>query len=482
MKFSPETIATVKEKRELAGLEDHIIRERVEKKLEQDKKLREKVATAHSFKELSRSALFKEFIKEVRADLRTIYGVFDLDEKRKRQDLVKKIAEDPNDKEILAEMLALHQSSKERLLYYPEIYRKIFAITGTPTSILDLACGANPYSYGMLGCAPRYFAIDLPSEELKGIALYFKSLGLKGGVLGGDVIEKALPEKLPHVDVCFLFKALDTFETQQRNVSGKIFDSIKATWLVVSFPTMSLGGKKHIRSEKRAWFEKLIERKGWHATKFEVGSEMFYTVLKEPDRQAETFYAEQTAPKAEELGQYMMQAELATFHGYLRNGKVLDAGCGPGRDVRMLTKNGYTVTGIDSSEKMVKIAQERNPDTKILVGDIRRLPFADALFDGVWSLASTVHFYEPDVLRALREYYRVLKPGGVLYIGVKAGKDVLEERFGARIFYHQHDPETFLALVRKAGFEVLEHVVAPRYANNEGRSGEFLNAYARKKA
>ena len=166
----------------------------------------------------------------------------------------------------------MHQSSKERLPQYEETYRRIFAITGKPASILDLACGANPYSYTLLGCKPTYFAIDLPSEELKGVAAYLRGLGIKGGVLGGDIVRSPLPDRLPHVDICFLFKALDTFETQKRNCSGPLLEMVKATWIVVSFPTMSLGGKKRIRDERRAWFEKLVVRRGWHSENFSIGN------------------------------------------------------------------------------------------------------------------------------------------------------------------------------------------------------------------
>ena len=254
------------------------------KVIEQDRNIREKIETSKSFRELSRSAEFAELKKLVRAELRTVYGAFDLDEKRERKELLAQLTGNPGNASLILRLLLLHQSSKERAPRYLEVYRRIFAVTNIPTTILDLGCGANPYSYTFLRCRPRYVAIDLPSDALADIAEFFRIEGIKGEVIGIDLVkeyEKLTPlSRENNVDVVFLFKVLDSLESVKRNISGKVLDTLVAKWVVVSFPTVSLGGRKHIREGRRAWFERLLARQDLSYEKFTVGDEVFYVVRK----------------------------------------------------------------------------------------------------------------------------------------------------------------------------------------------------------
>ena len=90
--------------------------------------------------------------------------------------------------------------------------------------------------------------------------------------------------------------------------------------------------------------------------------------------------------------------------------RVLDAGCGAGVLAAELVARGATVTGIDMSENLLKIARDRT------TGDFRRhdlsepLPFADNSFD--LAVASLVMHYLKDWVAPLRELRRVLMPGG----------------------------------------------------------------------
>ncbi|MBR9692353.1 hypothetical protein GOV07_00295 [Candidatus Woesearchaeota archaeon] len=264
-----EITAAVKKKKELAGLADDYVKGKIEKILKKENKIKEKISTSKSFKEFSRSKEYKELKSIVREELRKVYGVF----------------QKPGKKETVEEKLKAHQSSEERYPFYEEIYTKIIAMVGTPKSILDLGCGANPYSYDYLGCEPEYIAVDLPNDELQRIMDFFKEKGIKGDAYGIDLVKEY--EKLGalmehnHVDVAFLFKLLDSLETIKRHISGKVLDAVNATWLIVSFPTISIGGKKHIKKERRAWFEKLLKRKDWNWQEFDVGNEAFYVIRKE---------------------------------------------------------------------------------------------------------------------------------------------------------------------------------------------------------
>lgn len=90
---------------------------------------------------------------------------------------------------------------------------------------------------------------------------------------------------------------------------------------------------------------------------------------------------------------------------------VLDLGCGSGPMSRELAAQGRTVIGIDNSPAELKLARERGPGPWVL-GDIRRLPFADNSIDAVTSAVGLV--VVPNLQDVLSEVARVLRPGGVL--------------------------------------------------------------------
>lgn len=95
---------------------------------------------------------------------------------------------------------------------------------------------------------------------------------------------------------------------------------------------------------------------------------------------------------------------------------VLDAGCGDGYFTQLLSERGGEVIGLDNSEAFLKAAESRSSGNNIqyISGDARRLPFPDDSLDIVWSGHSMQSY--PDIPRCLREFRRVLKPGGTLAV------------------------------------------------------------------
>lgn len=103
---------------------------------------------------------------------------------------------------------------------------------------------------------------------------------------------------------------------------------------------------------------------------------------------------------------------------------ILELGFGPGAAIEALTKLAphSRISGIDLSKTMVRAARRRNRDAvrrgqvALHYGDAARLPFADRSFDKAFGI-HTIYFW-PQPLAALREIWRVLKPGGALTITV----------------------------------------------------------------
>jgi len=102
--------------------------------------------------------------------------------------------------------------------------------------------------------------------------------------------------------------------------------------------------------------------------------------------------------------------------------KILDAGCGTGRHCRFFAGLGYDVYGVDRSAGMLRKAVENSMELELeinfAIGDIWSLSFTDNAFDGVWTVATISHLTPENKQKFLQEAHRVLKPGGILHIGV----------------------------------------------------------------
>lgn len=93
-----------------------------------------------------------------------------------------------------------------------------------------------------------------------------------------------------------------------------------------------------------------------------------------------------------------------------RTATILDVGCGTGEMAATLMRRGYGVWGVDIAEAMIRHARGRCGSDRFRVGDIEHLPFRNDSFDAVVCLG-VVEYLDIDE-QALREMWRVLKPGG----------------------------------------------------------------------
>jgi SAM-dependent methyltransferase len=110
--------------------------------------------------------------------------------------------------------------------------------------------------------------------------------------------------------------------------------------------------------------------------------------------------------------------------------RILDAGCGSGRDARHFGNLGHDITAIDASPRMVELASNF---TGLPVRELRLqdLDYRDE-FDGVWCCAAALHVPPAELPAVLRKLHESLKPGGVCYLSFKSGDGVRQD--GSRQF------------------------------------------------
>ncbi|MBI4093117.1 MAG: class I SAM-dependent methyltransferase [Candidatus Kerfeldbacteria bacterium] len=110
-----------------------------------------------------------------------------------------------------------------------------------------------------------------------------------------------------------------------------------------------------------------------------------------------------------------------------KSARVLDLGCGPGTDTLKLKAAGLNVEGFDLSDDLLAIARKNNPAVTFTQGDMRKPPYKDRLFDGVFAKASLLHIPKSEISSVLAEVIRILKPRGLVHIAVKKGQGEQEE-------------------------------------------------------
>ena len=115
--------------------------------------------------------------------------------------------------------------------------------------------------------------------------------------------------------------------------------------------------------------------------------------------------------------------------------RILDAGCGVGRDVKYFHNKGYNITAFDPSSEMVKLATSESR-VKVLQMSFQEMSFENE-FDGIWASLSLIHVPYNETREVYTKIHRALKPGGVFYASYKYGKDLMTML--GRDFYNMNE-------------------------------------------
>ncbi len=138
--------------------------------------------------------------------------------------------------------------------------------------------------------------------------------------------------------------------------------------------------------------------------------------------------------------------------------RILDFGCGPGRDLLHFKSLGHEVTGLDGAAAFCKMAEELS-GCPVLHQNFLKLQLPPHSFDGIFANASLFHVPRQELLRVLGELRSALVPEGILFssnprgdgIGISGG------RYGNYMEW-----ETYEEFLKQAGFTPLHHYYRPK--------------------
>jgi len=167
------------------------------------------------------------------------------------------------------------------------------------------------------------------------------------------------------------------------------------------------------------------------------------------------------------------------------DGVVCDIGTGPGHVARYLHDRGGKVCGIDLSAAMVERARSLNPGIEFRQGNMFGLDIADETFAGITGFYALVNIPRPEIVRALGELRRVLKPGGILLLAFHIGNHTLhqEEWWGAEVslYFYFFRVNEMTGYLKAAGFEIDEVIEREPYPEIEQQNRRAY-IFARKPA
>jgi SAM-dependent methyltransferase len=154
-----------------------------------------------------------------------------------------------------------------------------------------------------------------------------------------------------------------------------------------------------------------------------------------------------------------MSKQYELFLKYVKeNGKILDFGCGSGRDSLVFKNLGYQVFPIDGSIELCKLAREYTGlDVKCM--DFSELKEKD-FYDGVWACSTLLHVKRSELLNILKMLRDAIKVDGVIYSSFVNGYDREEYKPDGR-YFNDLTKESFSKISLESGLEVLD------YSSNE---------------
>lgn len=127
--------------------------------------------------------------------------------------------------------------------------------------------------------------------------------------------------------------------------------------------------------------------------------------------------------------------------GNPKDAKIVEIGCGDGRDAKEIAERSSYYLGFDISEGLIKLARQHVPEADFQVADAVKFEYPNNV-DIVFAFASLLHLDKEEVKQVCSKVYQALRPGGIFYISLKYAPEYQEmikrDQYGTRMFYLYH--------------------------------------------
>ena len=155
----------------------------------------------------------------------------------------------------------------------------------------------------------------------------------------------------------------------------------------------------------------------------------------------------------------VIKNEADFFISNIKGKKILDVGCGIGRDAKYFSEQGYSITGIDLTPEFIDIAKKNVPSGHFYIADMRKMIFMDDYFDGIWSMASILHIPKKEANKTLEEHSRILKSKGIMFLSTMEGKGEsplpASLKYGGHSkFFYCYQEDELKELLESSGFSI----------------------------
>ena len=158
--------------------------------------------------------------------------------------------------------------------------------------------------------------------------------------------------------------------------------------------------------------------------------------------------------------------------------RLLDLGCGGGKDAGDLVQRGYRVVGLDRTSALLSAGRRRYRSLPLIRADLRQLPFHAMSFDGLWAAASLMHLPKPVARRILTDLSRLIRPGGLFAATVTYGvkSRIVTDGWVPGRYFARWKKHELARAVRRAGWNIL----GLKIITNRERKGRWLNLLAQR--
>lgn len=142
-------------------------------------------------------------------------------------------------------------------------------------------------------------------------------------------------------------------------------------------------------------------------------------------------------------------------------GKILDLGCGPGRDLIAFQRQGHIVIGLDATPAFVDMAKTLS-GCEVWQQSFLQMDLPSEYFDGIFANASLIHVPRAELIKVLQDLRKSLVCGGAIVMSMCRGDG---EGYVARPTGYRYvaawEYEILALCVEQAGFEILQHYYRP---------------------